>query len=186
MSDMRRGSAVARDHGDNRDIMTKQFSRSEPEGWVDGFRRAEKLPRRFQHSPYKQTLPPVIAGSRDYDLGAANIKTANTLLARELKGRHLQMIAFGGAIGKRQIEGGICSLMLIAPVGTGLFVASGNSLSTGGPASLFLSFFIHGVLQYSTMQSLGELCVLFPIAGSFSAFSTRFLDPSWGFAMGWK
>lgn len=117
MSDMRRGSAVGRDHGDNWDVMTKQSSRSEPEGWMDGFRRAEKLPRRFQNAPYKQTLPPVITavtGSRDYDLGAANIKTANTLLARELKGRHLQMIAFGGAIGKRQMEGGICSLMLIA------------------------------------------------------------------------
>jgi amino acid permease len=23
------------------------------------------------------------------------------------------------------------------------------------------------------------------VAGSFSAYSTRFLDPAWGFAMGW-
>lgn len=30
------------------------------------------------------------------------------------------------------------------------------------------------------------MAVLFPVAGSFSAYSTRFLDPAWGFAMGWK
>ncbi|KAH7121875.1 amino acid permease/ SLC12A domain-containing protein [Dactylonectria estremocensis] len=141
------------------------------ESWLDGFRRADRQRDRHRDAPYTQTAPPampIVIGSHYYDIGAANLKTANTALARELKGRHLQMIAFGGAIG------------------TGLFVASGSSLSTGGPGSLFFSFFIHGILQYSTMQALGELCVLFPVAGSFSAFSTRFIDPSWGFAMGWN
>ncbi|KAK6712327.1 hypothetical protein SNK05_006781 [Fusarium graminearum] len=126
--------------------------------WINGFRRAEPRPGYL----------PTDAPERFYDLRAANAKTANTALARELKGRHLQMIAFGGSIG------------------TGLFVASGGSLYRGGPASLLLSYVLIGGMQYCTMQSLGELCVAFPIAGSFSAFSTRFLDPSWGFAMGWN
>lgn len=30
------------------------------------------------------------------------------------------------------------------------------------------------------------MAVLLPVAGSFSAYSTRFLDPAWGFAMGWN
>lgn len=107
-------------------------------------------------------------GQRYYDLRSANTKTASTLLARDLKGRHLQMIAIGGSIG------------------TGLFVASGKALSQGGPASLLLAYVIVGVMLYCTVQALGELAVVFPVAGSFSAFSTRFLDPSWGFAMGWK
>ena len=39
---------------------------------------------------------------------------------------------------------------------------------------------------YCTVQALGEMAVLYPVAGSFSAYSTRFLDPAWGFAMGWN
>jgi hypothetical protein len=65
-------------------------------------------------------------------------------------------------------------------------VTSGAALSTGGPASLVIAFIIIGILMFCTVQALGELAVLFPVAGSFSAYSTRFLDPAWGFAMGWK
>ncbi|AEO70356.1 uncharacterized protein THITE_2121684 [Thermothielavioides terrestris NRRL 8126] len=43
-----------------------------------------------------------------------------------------------------------------------------------------------GCMLYCTIQALGELAVTFPVAGSFSAYSTRFLDPAWGFAMGWN
>jgi yeast amino acid transporter len=70
--------------------------------------------------------------------------------------------------------------------GTGLFVTSGAALSGGGPASLIIAYGIIGILMFCTVQALGELAVLFPVAGSFSAYSTRFLDPAWGFAMGWK
>ena len=63
--------------------------------WIDGFRRAEPRPGYL----------PTDAPERFYDIRAANAKTANTALARELKGRHLQMIAFGGAIGKTPIHG---------------------------------------------------------------------------------
>lgn len=38
-------------------------------------------------------------GERFYDVRAANARTANTGLSRELKGRHLQMIAIGGSVG---------------------------------------------------------------------------------------
>jgi amino acid transporter len=71
-------------------------------------------------------------------------------------------------------------------VGTGLFVTSGAALSTGGPASLIIAYGIIGILMFCTVQALGEMAVLFPVAGSFSAYSTRFLDPAWGFAMGWN
>lgn len=70
--------------------------------------------------------------------------------------------------------------------GTGLFVASGLALNHGGPISMLLAYTAIGTVQFCTVQALGELVVTFPVAGSFSALTTRFLDPSWGFAMGWK
>lgn len=71
-------------------------------------------------------------------------------------------------------------------IGTGLFISSGSALNLGGPATLLLAYLMVGAMLYFVMQALGELAVVFPIAGSFSAYSTRFLDPAWGFAMGWK
>lgn len=108
------------------------------------------------------------ADGKVYDVEGAAANTANSPLARRLKGRHLQMIAIGGSIG------------------TGLFVGSGQALANGGPASLVLAYCIVGLMLYCTVHALGEMAVLFPVAGSFSAYSTRFLDPAWGFAMGWN
>ena len=67
-----------------------------------------------------------------------------------------------------------------------MFINSGRLLSVAGPASLLIAFGIVGVAVFCTVHALGELAVLFPLSGSFSAYSTRFLDPAWGFAMGWK
>lgn len=36
-----------------------------------------------------------------------------------------------------------------------------------------------------TVQALGELAVLYPVNGAFFTYSCRFIDESWGFAMGW-
>lgn len=92
---------------------------------------------------------------------------AEPALAMKLKQRHLQMIAIGGSIG------------------TGLFVGSGSALATGGPASLVLAYGLIGIMLYCVVQALGELAVAFPVAGAFSVYASRFLDPAWGFAMGW-
>jgi amino acid transporter len=90
---------------------------------------------------------------------------AEPALAMKLKGRHLQMIAIGGSIG------------------TGLFVGSGSALANGGPASLVIAYGLIGMMLYCTVHALGELAVAYPIAGAFSVYSSRFIDPAWGFAM---
>lgn len=88
-------------------------------------------------------------------------------LSRDLKGRHMQMIAMGGAIG------------------AGLFVGSGSALNTGGPASLVICYLVVGVMLLFTCQALAEMAVLFPVNGAFYTYVVRFVDPAWGFAMGW-
>lgn len=89
------------------------------------------------------------------------------VLAKKLKSRHMQMIAIGGSIG------------------AGLFVGSGSALRSGGPASVLICFMIIGVMLLCTMQALGELAVLYPVSGAFFTYTHRFVDKSWGFAMGW-
>jgi len=91
-----------------------------------------------------------------------------TVLDKSMKTRHLHMIAIGGSIG------------------AGFFVGSGNALQQGGPASLFIDFSIMGIMIFNVVYALGELAVLYPVSGGFYTYSTRFIDPSWGFAMGWN
>lgn len=71
-------------------------------------------------------------------------------------------------------------------IGAGLFVGSGNALQTGGPATLLIDFAIIGVMIFNVVYALGELAIMYPISGGFYTYSTRFIDPSWGFAMGWN
>jgi amino acid transporter len=124
----------------------------------------------FQRDRNAHATPKGVLGSdgRVFDVEDANTSVASSPLQRRLKGRHLQMIAIGGSIG------------------TGLFVGSGQALANGGPASVLIAFGLVGLMMYTTVHALGEMAVLYPVAGSFSAYSTRFLDPAWGFAMGWK
>ena len=74
-------------------------------------------------------------------------------LARKLSARQVQMIAIGGTIG------------------TGLFLGTGKSLATGGPASMLIAYALVGVIVFITMLSLGEMAAFVPIAGSFCTFA---------------
>jgi yeast amino acid transporter len=85
-----------------------------------------------------------------------------------MKPRHLNMIAIGGSIG------------------AGFFVGSGSALTRGGPGSVFICFLIAGIMIFNVVYALGELAVMYPVSGGFYTYSVRFIDPSWGFAMGWN
>ena len=92
----------------------------------------------------------------------------NGNLRRKLRTRHLTMIAIGGSIG------------------TGLFVASGASVSQAGPGGALAAYALIGLMVYFLMTSLGEMAAYMPVAGSFSTYGARFVDPAFGFAIGWN
>ena len=71
-------------------------------------------------------------------------------------------------------------------IGTGLFVASGGSIAQAGPGGALVAFAAVGLMVYLLMQSLGEMTAKIPVAGSFQTFATRFVSPSFGFAIGWN
>ncbi|UKZ84375.1 uncharacterized protein TrAFT101_000286 [Trichoderma asperellum] len=89
-------------------------------------------------------------------------------LRRSLSARQVQMIAIGGTIG------------------TGLFLGTGKSLATGGPASMLICYAIVGFIVFVTMLSLGEMAAFLPVAGSFCTFAGRFVDDAFGFALTWN
>lgn len=89
-------------------------------------------------------------------------------LKRDLKSRHIAMISLGGTIG------------------TGLFLASGASIAQAGPGGALVAYALIGIMVYFLMTSLGEMAAYMPSSGSFSTYASKFVDPAFGFAMGWN
>ncbi|KAI0878961.1 arginine transporter [Hypoxylon argillaceum] len=114
----------------------------------------------------KKTLDATLAASSSLD-GSQKDLSVGEGLQRGLNSWHLQFIAIGSAIG------------------TGLFLGSGQALATAGPVGCLIAFLFVGTIVYSIMVSLGEMATFMPIAGSFTSYASRFVDPSLGFAMGW-
>ena len=88
-------------------------------------------------------------------------------LKRELKNRHIQMIALGGAIG------------------TGLFYGSADSIGLAGPAIL-LAYLIGGTVIFLVVRALGEMSVDEPVSGAFSHYAYKNWSPRAGFVSGWN
>ena len=42
------------------------------------------------------------------------------------------------------------------------------------------------VIVYITLLLLGEIATQYPVAGSFNAYATRFVDDAYGFALSWN
>ncbi len=93
---------------------------------------------------------------------------SQNVLNRDLRARHIMMIALAGSIG------------------TGLFVASGATIASAGPGGAVLAYALMGVVVYFLMTSLGEMSALMPTTGTFCDYSGRFVDPAFGFAMGYN
>nr|WP_157012200.1 amino acid permease [Listeria monocytogenes] len=71
-------------------------------------------------------------------------------------------------------------------IGTGLFLASGNAIHTAGPGGALVAYVAIGIMVYFLMTSLGEMATYMPVSGSFSTYASRFVDPAFGFALGWN
>ena len=104
-------------------------------------------------SPPMPEIKDVGHGDNNLEAATGNRSVVADKLARKLSARQVQMIAIGGTIG------------------TGLFLGTGKSLATGGPASMLIAYTLVGVIVFITMLSLGEMAAFVPIAGSFCTYA---------------
>jgi AAT family amino acid transporter/D-serine/D-alanine/glycine transporter len=88
-------------------------------------------------------------------------------LARNLRNRHIQLIAIGGTIG------------------VGLFLGSAKAIHDAGPG-LLLAYVLGGTAIFFIMRALGELLTYRPVAGSFATYAEEFCGPFAGFVTGWS
>jgi amino acid transporter, AAT family len=88
-------------------------------------------------------------------------------LARNLRNRHIQLIAIGGTIG------------------VGLFLGSAKAIHNAGPG-LLLAYALGGVAIFFIMRALGELLTYRPVAGSFATYAEEFCGPLAGFVTYWS
>jgi amino acid transporter, AAT family len=88
-------------------------------------------------------------------------------LSRNLRNRHIQLIALGGTIG------------------VGLFLGSAQAIHSAGPALVF-TYVVAGIAIFFIMRALGELLTYRPVAGSFATYADEFVGPFAGFVTGWS
>ncbi|MFF5125703.1 amino acid permease [Streptomyces syringium] len=86
--------------------------------------------------------------------------------SKDLKSRHVNMIAIGGAIG------------------TGLFLGAGGRLANAGP-SLFIAYAVCGVFAFFVVRALGELVLYRPSSGAFVSYAREFMGEKGAFTAGW-
>ncbi|MFJ3585508.1 amino acid permease [Streptomyces sp. NPDC090127] len=85
---------------------------------------------------------------------------------KDLKSRHINMIAIGGAIG------------------TGLFLGAGGRMANAGP-SLFIAYAVCGVFAFFVVRALGELVLYRPSSGAFVSYAREFMGEKGAYTAGW-
>ncbi|KAJ6606997.1 general APC amino acid permease [Mycena sp. CBHHK59/15] len=77
-------------------------------------------------------------------------------------------------------------IAIAGTIGTGLFLGSGNALQVAGPLGALIAYGIVGTVAYSSLCCIGEMTTWAPISGTFPHYAARWVDPAFGFAIGWN
>lgn len=99
------------------------------------------------------------------DLHAHDDEDMPYTIQRRLLPRHLHMLALGG------------------PLGAGLLLSAGRSITIAGPLGAILGFFFTGLITFACIKSIGDMVTLYPSEG-LPLLADRFLNSSMGITTG--
>ncbi|SUD49320.1 Probable transport protein YifK [Nocardia otitidiscaviarum] len=85
---------------------------------------------------------------------------------KQLRKRHMQMIAIGGSIG------------------TGLFLGASGRMALAGP-SLAIVYIVCGLFTFMVVRALGELVMYRPSSGAFVSYAREFMGERGAYTVGW-
>ncbi|KAE9581595.1 Amino-acid permease GAP3 [Colletotrichum fructicola] len=69
-------------------------------------------------------------------------------------------------------------------IGSGVFIATGKALSTGGPGNMVLAYLMVCSCVWAVLQSLSEMTIAFPVSGNYIDYADRWVDPALAFGAG--
>ncbi|KAJ6022824.1 uncharacterized protein N7446_013176 [Penicillium canescens] len=69
-------------------------------------------------------------------------------------------------------------------IGSGLFIATGKALATGGPGNMVIAYTMVCTCVWAVLQSLSEMTIAFPVSGNYIDYADRWVDPALAFGAG--
>lgn len=112
------------------------------------------------------TAAETLAAGAPATTSSPHVDAGDAGYSKDLKSRHINMIAIGGAIG------------------TGLFLGAGGRMAGAGP-SLAIAYAVCGVFAFFVVRALGELVLYRPSSGAFVSYAREFMGEKGAFAAGW-
>ncbi|NNH68640.1 amino acid permease [Nocardia uniformis] len=97
---------------------------------------------------------------------AAKVDIGDIGYQKQLRKRHMQMIAIGGSIG------------------TGLFLGASGRMALAGPSLAFV-YIVCGIFTFMVVRALGELVMYRPSSGAFVSYAREFLGERGAYTVGW-
>ncbi|KAF2635885.1 hypothetical protein P280DRAFT_410704 [Massarina eburnea CBS 473.64] len=108
------------------------------------------------------------SNTRQGDVESITPRNGSNTVKRDLQRRHINMIAIAGMIG------------------TGLFLASGQAIATGGPVGALFGYIVMGLITWGVALTTAEISAFMPVTGGFVRHATKFVQPALGAATGWN
>ncbi|KAF8835982.1 hypothetical protein BDN67DRAFT_974719 [Paxillus ammoniavirescens] len=78
------------------------------------------------------------------------------------------------------------TMAIAGTLGTGLFLGSGEAISSAGPLGALMAYVLVSTVAYASLCAISEMTCFAPTSGTFPYYASRWVDEALGFAVGWN